>query len=446
MTDRTAAPIPAHTGNRGRGRIRPRLLAVVFVFLAASVVQASAKGSYETLVRLLDAGRYDEARTFAADVAASQQARAFNRQFIEALIAKHERHFARAASLMQELLDRDPSQAQLRFELAHVYFLMADDDRARYHFEYLRQTVHSPQVSAACERFLHIIRNRRRWSLNAAIGFAPSTNINDGTLSDTVLIGGVPFVSSNAAQSGVGLSWALNGSYRFDPDPRWALRIGGSLTGENYRTSRFDTLRSQVFAQVEHDFAAWHGAAGISVDRTMTGWHGYSTGAGPYLSFRKDLGRAGLLSGQVSWKARRYDRISAYDGSEARAGLSYRRILSPRLSLGVSAAASKISTQKGFTSYTGLKSGLTVDYLYNADYLLHAEASHEVRLYEANFPLTGKERVDEWTSVGGGVTFRSLAYKGYVPRIDYSYELVRSNVDLFDRSTHSVRLGISKRY
>jgi hypothetical protein len=168
----------------------------------------------------------------------------------------------------------DPSQGRVRQELAHTLFLMGDDDRARYHFEFLKSTVDSEQLRAAYDRFLIAIRNRRPWTLDGYVGFAPSTNINDGAPGETVYIASVPFTNANAARSGVGLSYGLSGSYRFDLDPQWSLTFGGSLSGASYTQSRFDRLNLRAYSEVSRNLGGWRLGAGIAGERSFSGLSG----------------------------------------------------------------------------------------------------------------------------------------------------------------------------
>ncbi|WP_048646090.1 porin family protein [Nitratireductor soli] len=431
---------------RKRQRFRLLLPALLAVAFASPVPAAFAQSSYETLLSLMGEGRYDEARGFAARIAGSETVKRNNLAFLEALIHKRERRFAEAARRLSDLLDADPAQGRVRQELAHSLFLMRDDDRARYHFEFLKSTVESARLHAVYDRFLVAIRNRRPWTLGGFVGFAPSTNINDGTSSETVHIAGIPFTNANAAKSGVGLSYGFSGSYRFDLGPQWALTLGGSLSGASYTESRFDRLTLRGTSELSRDIGGWHVGAGLAGERNLSGWRGYGTGYGPYVTARRHMGTKGTLDARLSWMQRRYDTVSAYDGWEADILLGYRHIFSPRLAASLSVSAGRVHTTSGFTSYDSVQPGVSADYLVNANLILHASASYEHRAYQGQFPLTGTPRRDERYTLGVGATLRGLSFQGFVPRINYEYHHTASNVELFERSRHGVGLMITKRY
>lgn len=431
---------------RKRKRFRLLLSFLSALVLCGSVQQAAAQTPFETLLSLLHEARYDEARAFAASIAGNEKVRENNLALVEAIIHKRERRFEKAADEFSALLDRDPSFTRVRQELAHTLYLMGDDDRARYHFEFLKSTVDNASLRAAYDTFLVAIRKRRPWSLSASIGFAPSTNINDGTPDSTVYIAGVPFTNENAAKSGVGFSYNLSGSYRFDLTDQWSWTLGGGFSGASYTESHFDRLRLRGFSELSTDIGNWRVGAGISAERMFTGWRGYSNAAGPYLSARTHLGKRGSLEGRLSWAKRNYDVVDAYNGSETDLVLLYRHIMSPRLAITIGTSGRMVKTTRSFTSYASVQPSLSLDYLFNKHLILHGRASYEHRVYRSDFPLTGEPRRDNSFTLGAGATLRGLSFKGYVPQINYEYHQSRSNVALFDRDRHSVGIAITKKY
>ncbi len=434
------------TERRKRKRFRlflPALLAAAISAVAAG--GAAAQSTYETFLSLLNQGRYDDARAWAEEVASSEQARRNNLAFLEALIHKRERRLEEAARQLSELLDADPSQGRVRQELAHTLFLMGQDDRARHHFEFLRSMAGNAQLRATYDQFLTAIRGRRPWTLDGFLGFAPSTNINDGTPGETVIIGGVPFTNENAARSGVGLSYGLSGSYRFDLDPRWSLSVSGSLSGASYTESRLDWLILRGYAGVIRESGPWRLGGGLGGLRSFSGWSAYGSGIGPYVSVHRRIGR-GALNTRLSWMRRRYDSVPAYDGSEADIAFSYRHIFSARFAASLGAMAIRTRTARDFTSYNGVLPNVSADYLAGPNLILHARVSYQHRAYRGVFPLTAAPRRDHRYMFAVGATLRGLSFRGYVPRINYEYYHARSNVALFQRDRHGVSIVITKRY
>jgi hypothetical protein len=440
-----AEPMSGQCGRSWWPRLR---LALLLGGLAFQPAQASAepRNPFDTVMALIHAGRMDEARAFAERIAASEQVRAANLAFIEALILKRRGELEKAAGLLDEVVARDPSSTRARQELAHTLFLIGDDDRARYHFEHLRETMDSRALAAVYDSFLTAIRDRRPWTVEGSIGFAPSTNINDGTPGSTVYIAGVPFTNENAALSGIGVSYGVSGSYRMRLHGRLDWVVGGSLSGASYARSRFDRLRAAAYSELAIETPQWRMATGVSAERTMTGWKGYGTGIGPYLSGHYVISGRGRIEGRLSWMLRNYDLVEAYDGSEASMTLAYRHVVSPRIATTIGIAAGMTETTRDFTSYRALRPSAAVDYIVNRNLILHGGVAYENRKYNGDFPLTGKPRSDDRINLAMGATLRGLSWNGLVPRLNYEYFRASSNVDLFDRDSHGFGIVITRKY
>jgi outer membrane protein len=112
----------------------------------------------------------------------------------------------------------------------------------------------------------------------------------------------------------------------------------------------------------------------------------------------------------------------------------------------VGLSADRELTRRDFTSYNSVQPSVSVDYLVNANLILHGSFTYEHRAYLGNFPLTGTPRRDNRYTVGAGATLRGLSFQGYVPRVNYEYHRATSNVELFERSRHSIGVIITKRY
>ena len=115
------------------------------------------------------------------------------------------------AALRAILIDR-PDLVRVRLELARAFFLKGDDDLARQHFEQVLAGDPPLAVALNVQRFLHIMRARRRWTAYVGAAIAPDTNINSASENRYIyldtLFGRLRFARSreSLARSGVGLS------------------------------------------------------------------------------------------------------------------------------------------------------------------------------------------------------------------------------------------------
>lgn len=419
---------------------------VLCAAIVIAAMPAQAQVAFEIVDRLIVDGRFEEARAVARHLGPDEEQRALSLTFVEGLIARSTGEHARAVGLFRQVLDRDPDFARVRQELAHTLFLLGEAEASRHHFQFLARTVDSPGHAALYERYLTAIRLRRPWTLEGTIGFAPSTNINDGPGSQIVYVGGIPFITDDRARSGVGLSYSGAGTYRFDLGAQHAVTFGGAVAGSSYKASRFDRLALDGFAEFGAQYGRWRLGVGAGATRQLAGWHGHNWSAGPHISARRDFGRHGAAAARLAWRRIDYDKIDAFDGHETELAFQYRYAFDPSLSVTAGLRAAQIRTRFDFHDHVALRPHLSLDYTFSPQIVLHAHAAIEWRSYSGNFPLLGAARKDTRLDAGVGVTLQHFQLNDFVPRLSYAFHATRSNVGLYERERHSFAVAFTKKY
>ncbi|MDE0174794.1 MAG: surface lipoprotein assembly modifier [Defluviicoccus sp.] len=152
-----------------------------------------------------------------------------------------------AIAAFRAMLVVEPSLVRVRLELARAFFLKGEDGLATRHFERVLAGQPPAAVALNVNRFLNIMRARKRWSLRVGAALAPDSNISGQTREGTILIdtpfGRLPFTYSGAPpRSGVGVAVWAGGEYQHPVNRRWRLRAGGDIHRREYRGSRFDRM------------------------------------------------------------------------------------------------------------------------------------------------------------------------------------------------------------
>ncbi len=143
------------------------------------------------------------------------------------------------------LIDR-PGLVRVRLELARVFFLKEDDTLARRHFEQVLAGDVPDAVAANVQRFLDIMRARRRWEAHFGAAVAPDSNLNAASGTQTIFLdtpfGRLPFTLDRAAspKSGLGLSVWGGGEYQAPLTDRLRLRAGADASMLDYKGGDFD--------------------------------------------------------------------------------------------------------------------------------------------------------------------------------------------------------------
>jgi len=111
-----------------------------------------------------------------------------------------------AVDRFRRLLSRHPELIRVRLDYALALFQLHQDDSAEYNFRLALASDLPDPVRENVMRYLHAIRARRRYEIDATASIAPDTNINAATGQSELTLFGLPFTLSEEAKrkSGVG--------------------------------------------------------------------------------------------------------------------------------------------------------------------------------------------------------------------------------------------------
>ncbi len=251
-----------------------------------------------------------------------------------------------AIGALHTMLVGRPGLIRVRLELARAFFLKEEDRLARRHFEQVLAGNPPAGVALNVNRFLNIIRARKRWSLRVGAAMLPDTNLGAASEERIIYIdvGGarLPFRRNEErlVTSGIGVSAWLGGEYQYPLSSQWRLRGGGDIARREYRESRFDQLTVSG-----HVGPRWLIGRGSEASLLLTGLHQW-TGSGLEEPSHYDVGvrvegRHRLtprttLTARLSRAERRYDDEENRDGPILDVSLGTFWVASPTLRLDAS--------------------------------------------------------------------------------------------------------------
>ncbi len=154
--------------------------------------------------------------------------------------------YDKAIAAFRLILVNRPELVRVRLELALTFFLRGKDGLARRHFELVLAGGVPPSVAANIQRFLGVMRARKRWTGYFGAAVAPDSNLNAASESEIIYIdtafGRLPFQRQGdfGARSGLGLSVWGGGEYQQPLSQRLRLRVGADVVQRDYGGSDFD--------------------------------------------------------------------------------------------------------------------------------------------------------------------------------------------------------------
>ena len=149
-----------------------------------------------------------------------------------------------AIAALRTMLVRNPGLVRVRLELARAFFLKGEDGLATRHFEQVLAGEPPAAVVLNVNRFLSLIRARKRWSIRVGAALAPDSNIGAGSGERIIWIQGLPFQrdQEDLTSSGVGISVWADGEYQYPLEDRWRLRAGADISRREYSSDEFDRM------------------------------------------------------------------------------------------------------------------------------------------------------------------------------------------------------------
>ncbi|MCE2450315.1 MAG: DUF560 domain-containing protein [Candidatus Latescibacteria bacterium] len=356
-----------------------------------------------------------------------------------------------AIAAFRSILIRQPGLVRVRLELALAFYLKENDQLAREHFE--RALVGKPPEAlvANINRFLTVMRARRRWQGYFGFSIAPDTNINAASDADVIYINvngqSLPF--SRGAQgrvsSGIGIVGWGGGEYQYPLAERWRLRTGINVNHREYKGSQFDQTFIGGFVGPRWLITP---ATEISLLATASQrWFGGS-------SFNYDYGTrlevehrvfAGLrLSGRAMWSDRKYQQLKFLEGPLMVFSLGTNYVLFPTVQVNALVGYQQQEAVANRWNSAGYWTRVGTNVALPWGFTVGASAEFRWTNYEAGWPVPfrpdGSARRDQTRILSATLLNRAITVFGFSPQVAFSNQVRESNAQLFDFKRNLVEM------
>ncbi len=306
------------------------------------------------------------------------------------------------------------------------------------------------------------VRRANPLTLEASLSFAPSSNVNNGSSSDTIYIWDLPFTLSPDAQalSGYEATLGLGLGYRLSESATHLTEFGGTLFGRFYALSSAAKRAAPDADAGDYSFGVVEaflshrqilfptiGSSGVQalVGQNWYGGDPLTRYARLTLSQDTRLGERTLARVQASAEhqdGQRGDentRIHGLDGTVTHL-LGRGDVI--RLTMGARRARSSDVTLEYDAVRGGLRYALAAPVL-GAD--LSLELSAEARDYDVT-PYGTDGRRDRTIAAGVTAVMTQVEYFGFSPSVTVEASRTTSNISLYERELLGLRLGFRSNF
>ena len=369
-------------------------------------------------------------------------------RFRLALLESRNGKLETAALLLREVVDRRPNAARPRLELAGVLDRLGDKDGAWRQVRAIQASGLPPAVARLVDRYSEALRAARPFGASFEFGFAPDSNINRATRSNTLgtVFGDFDIDKDSKAKSGTGVELRGQTYRRFGLGGRDAsLLVRLSSSADLYKESAFNDIGVDLAAGPE----LMIGRNRVNVEAGVTQrWFGqkpFMRSARLGATVARPVGRRMQvrLSGSAALIDNQLNDLQ--DGKFYSGEVSVERALSATTGVAFTASATRQALRDPGYSTTGWRLGLLG--WHDLGRMTFTAGAEFGRLHaDDRLSLFPDKRADRYSRLSVGVTFRRLSFQGFAPVTRFVIERNKSSIAFYDYSRRRTEFGFVRAF
>lgn len=349
-----------------------------------------------------------------------------------------------AAVLLRQILDEKPDAARVRVELARMQAMMGNLREAERELRAAQAAGLPPEVERLVSFYAAALNSRRPFGASLELSFAPDSNINRATRSDTLgtVIGEFDLSEDAQEKSGLGLATRGQVWVRLPVASTVDLRGEVNASGDFYREGQFDdyALGVELGPQVQlglgrltlSGIAQWRWYGGTPYTFTYGGQAGFQHPLDTRTQARLD-----------ATVVRSDDRLNTLrDANRFSLSAGVDRAFSARFGGGLRLTGQRLAARDpGYSTASGGGSF----YLFREFGQTTAVASLGYQHLEADTRLLlyPRRRVDERLDASLSATLRALRVGSFAPVVRVKFERNWSTVEIYDYRRLAGELGVT---
>ena len=369
----------------------------------------------------------------------------------ETLEAEREGLLDEAIAVFHAILVKRPELVRVRLELARAFFFKQEDALARNQFDLVLAGEHPAAVVANINRFLSIMRARRRWNGYFGFSIAPDTNINAASDATGYYLGTARFVrdSIGRSNSDIGVVGWGGAEYQYPLGNRLRLRTGFDVNHREYKGQIFDQTFVGLYAGPRWFVSRTTEASLLAAaHQRWFGGYSFNYDVGLRLEVLHQLLPRLRLNGQASWQNRTHQQNKFLEGPLMVFSLGSSYALLPTVQVNTLFGYSRQEARLQHWSNTGYWTRVGTNVALPFGFTVGASAEFRWDNYNSGWRLVPDHsaREDQTRIFQASLLNRAVTVYGFSPQVLFSNETRTTNAQIFDFKRNRVEMRFIRQF
>lgn len=372
-------------------------------------------------------------------------------QWGEAIIARSQRRYDESIRIYRDMIAREPENLPVRLQLAMALFLNHENEAALDQFERIRAMKLPASATHAVNRYIDAVHQRDQWDVGGGLSYIRDNNVNNAPRPDTTLYGFRAWEPESAS----GVQYRIQLGRRLPLRNQYYNRIDIETGGKQYFSNR---QYSESSTTVGWSLGRQTGNSDIRLGpmyekkwyaggrATSDSLKQYSAFSGLALQASHWVNSQWQWRTQLQWGRERFNRQPYLDGTT---------LLWSNTAFYLSSAARfwnvgvdyyrKGARDKAHAFHLwSARAGWSQDWPQGVSTYL--QISYSQRKYEGYRLFLAQRQKNKETVAQLSVWHRGLHFRGFTPRLTFSYQSVRSNHAFYQFDKSRVFVEVSRRF
>lgn len=425
---------------------------ILRILCAIGVLLALAKPGYAETpphIEYLMADNYPAARAALASTVGNLSDAPLHFAFLEGLILVRQHRHEQAAHLFRQILAVEPRFEPARRELTVLLARTGQTEGAIYHAESLLATTQDPALRAELKGYIATRSRGKPRGVTTRFALLPSSNANNGSTSDTVIVGGLPFKldPGSRATSAIGFSLGVTAWNRWQLSERTDATLSGSIDTVRYNNT---AVADETTAGLRLDFGMLSGRTrlqfGPVADITWRNDRRYRHRLGAAFSVQHVLRPNLQLGGGLTAWRQRHPQRDFLDGFLVTGSLTGSYIARPNIRFVLRVPFAIEKTNKAHLDHRDLGLTLGVENSWRNGLITGFSIGHSHKSYRGNYPGFAEPRRDNVTTASLTLRHNDIRVGSFLPELNLRSTWSRSNIPFHDFSKQDLGLSFTQRF